>query len=61
MLRWSGDRNSDPRLVATADRLEGAIARVLKDGRAQTYDQGGSVTTSGAGDLLATAIREDGR
>jgi isocitrate/isopropylmalate dehydrogenase len=61
MLRWLGDRNSDPRLVATADRLEGAIARVLKDGRAQTYDQGGSVTTSGAGDLLATAIREDGR
>ena len=61
MLRWLGDRHHDARLLGSADRLEGAIARALQDGRAQTYDQGGSITTSGAGDLLAAALREERR
>jgi isocitrate/isopropylmalate dehydrogenase len=59
MLRWLGDRHADPRLVRQADRLEHAVATVLKDGRARTYDQGGTVTTSGAGDLVATAVRTE--
>jgi isocitrate/isopropylmalate dehydrogenase len=57
MLRWIGDRNGDARLRGPADRLERAIAAVLREGKAQTYDQGGTVTTSGAGDLLAEALR----
>jgi isocitrate/isopropylmalate dehydrogenase len=57
MLRWLGDRHADPRLGTQADRLERAVARVLGDGRARTYDQGGTVSTSGAGDLVAAAIR----
>jgi isocitrate/isopropylmalate dehydrogenase len=61
MLRWVGTRHGDRRLLGAADRLERAIARTLRDGRAQTYDQGGTVTTSGAGDLLARAVREDGQ
>ncbi len=60
LLGWLGDRHDDARLRSAADRLERAIARVLRDGQARTYDQGGSVTTSGAGDLLAAAIRTGG-
>jgi isocitrate/isopropylmalate dehydrogenase len=56
MLRWLGDRHDDARLRGAADRLERAIADVLHAGRAHTYDQGGTVTTSGAGELLASAI-----
>ena len=58
MLRWLGGQREDARLTGVADRLEQAIARVLRDGRAQTYDQGGGVTTSEAGDRLVTALRE---
>jgi isocitrate/isopropylmalate dehydrogenase len=61
MLRWLGERHHDDRLRAPADRLERAIATVLREGRAQTYDQGGTMTTSGAGDLLAAAIRSETR
>ncbi|MGA8542269.1 MAG: isocitrate/isopropylmalate dehydrogenase family protein [Thermoplasmata archaeon] len=59
MLRWLGDRNADSRLLASADRLERAVAAVLRAGQAQTYDQGGTVTTSGAGDLLSEALRSE--
>jgi 3-isopropylmalate dehydrogenase len=61
LLRWLGDRHEDARLRAPADRLEGAIASLLRDGRARTYDQGGTVTTSGAGDLLASAVRSEAK
>jgi isocitrate/isopropylmalate dehydrogenase len=57
MFRWLADRHQDPRLRGQADRLERAIAGVLRSGRARTYDQGGEVSTSGAGDLVAEAIR----
>ncbi len=58
MLRWLGGRHGDARLVGAADRLERAISRVLAAGGARTYDQGGTVTTSGAGDLMVAALRE---
>ena len=57
MLQWLGERHEDPRLVRQADRLDRAIAAVLARGTARTYDQGGTVTTSGAGDVVAEAIR----
>ena len=61
MLRWLGERRHDPRFVRQADRLERAVARALADGSARTYDQGGNVTTSGAGDRVAALVREDPR
>ena len=58
MLRWLGGKHGDSRLPAQADRLEHAVAAVLSRGTARTYDQGGSVSTSTAGDRVAEAIRE---
>lgn len=57
MLRWLGDRRSDSVLRRQADRLERAVASVLAAGTARTYDQGGTATTSDAGDRVAEAIR----
>ncbi len=59
MLRWLGRRHADPRLTGQADRLERAIARTLADGTARTYDQGGTVSTSGAGDRVAARVRAE--
>jgi isocitrate/isopropylmalate dehydrogenase len=57
MLRHVGERHHDPRLARQADRLERVLGRVLAAGSARTYDQGGTVSTSGAGDVVAEAIR----
>ena len=61
MLRWLGDRRQDARMTRQADRLGRVLERVLEGGSARTYDQGGTVTTSGAGDLVAAAIRGEAR
>ncbi len=61
MLRWLGEQRSDSRMTLQADRLEGAVRRVLGDGSARTYDQGGTVTTSEAGERVAAAIRSGAR
>jgi isocitrate/isopropylmalate dehydrogenase len=57
MLRWLGERNSDPALLRQADRLGAAVATTIAGGTARTYDQGGHVTTSEAGDRVADAVR----
>jgi isocitrate/isopropylmalate dehydrogenase len=57
MLHWLGEKHHDPRLTAQGDRLERAISTVLASGTARTYDQGGHVTTTEAGDIVANTIR----
>jgi isocitrate/isopropylmalate dehydrogenase len=57
MLRWLGEQHQDSRLTGQADRLETTLAHVLGDGGARTYDQGGTATTSEAGDRVADAVR----
>lgn len=61
MLRWLGERQEDARMTTQADRIERAIAQVLAGGSARTYDQGGTTTTSEAGDRVAEAIRAGDR
>jgi len=39
-----------------ADAIDRAIARVVKEGRARTYDMGGTTTTSGMAEAIAAAI-----
>ncbi|HXQ94121.1 MAG TPA: isocitrate/isopropylmalate dehydrogenase family protein [Thermoplasmata archaeon] len=57
MLRWLGERKSDVALLRQADRLGTAVATTIAAGTARTYDQGGHVTTSEAGDRVADAVR----
>ncbi len=57
MLEWLGERFDDSGLLEDARRLERVVADVLASGKARTYDQGGTVSTSGAGDVVAGAIR----
>ena len=61
MLRWLGSRHADARLVQQADRLERSLARTLAEGSSRTYDQGGHLTTSEAGDRVTAAIRSERR
>ena len=61
MLRWLAERHQDRGLADQAERLSRTLARVLAEGRARTYDQGGTVTTSGAGDMVSTALRSERR
>ena len=61
MLRWLGDRHGDGRMTRQADRVESAISKVLASGTARTYDQGGTVSTSDAGERVAKAVRSEGR
>jgi isocitrate/isopropylmalate dehydrogenase len=61
MLRHMGEKHADPRMTRTADRLESTLGRVLASGNARTYDQGGTTTTSGAGDQVIAALREERR
>jgi isocitrate/isopropylmalate dehydrogenase len=61
MLRWIGTKRGDARMTRQADRLEGALARVLASGEARTYDQGGCARTSEVGDAVARAVREGER
>ncbi|HEV2449762.1 MAG TPA: isocitrate/isopropylmalate dehydrogenase family protein [Thermoplasmata archaeon] len=57
MLRYLGERRSDPRFGRQADRLERTMAALLAAGSLRTYDQGGTVSTSEVGDRVAAAIR----
>jgi isocitrate/isopropylmalate dehydrogenase len=57
MLRWLGERHGDARMTRQADRLERALGRVIAAGSARTYDQGGPISTTGAGDAVLTAVR----
>ncbi|HXW67680.1 MAG TPA: isocitrate/isopropylmalate dehydrogenase family protein [Thermoplasmata archaeon] len=61
MLRWLGDRHSDGRLTRQAERLDRAIAHVLREGHVRTYDQGGTASTAAAGDAVADAVRGEVR
>jgi 3-isopropylmalate dehydrogenase len=49
MLDYLGKRDE-------ADAIDRAIARVVKEGRARTYDMGGTTTTSGMAEAIAAAI-----
>jgi len=38
MLEWLGDKKNDPSLKEKADKIEKAVAQVIREGRVTTYD-----------------------
>lgn len=49
MLEWLGE-------IAAANRLESAIAEVIKDGKARTYDMGGKSSTMDMANAVAAKL-----
>jgi len=49
MLDWLGE-------TATADKLERAIAAVVKEGKVRTYDMGGSNSTLEVAEAVAAKL-----
>ncbi len=59
LLRWLGARKQDGRLIRQADRLSHAVTDTLKGGKARTYDQGGTATTTDAAERVIETIRAE--
>ena len=57
MLDWLGHKHDDPKLLAASATIEHAVARVVAEGKALTYDLGGSAKTSECGSEIVRAIR----
>jgi 3-isopropylmalate dehydrogenase len=56
MLDWLGRRHGQPALLAAAERVEQAVARVLAEGKVLPVDQGGTARTAAVGDAVAAAV-----
>ena len=57
MLDWLGHKHDDRKLREASAGIERAVAAVLAEGKALTYDLGGSAKTSEVGDAIARAVR----
>ncbi len=56
MCDWLSTRFADPRLHACAADMERAVAEVLRQGKALTYDLGGDARCSACGDAVRDAL-----
>ncbi|WP_146458366.1 isocitrate/isopropylmalate dehydrogenase family protein [Rubripirellula tenax] len=56
MLDWLGDKHSDPVCHDASIVLEGAVAKVLADGKIQTRDVGGTSSTTEVAQAIAQAL-----
>jgi 3-isopropylmalate dehydrogenase len=59
MLEWLGRKEGDARLVSAGGQVEDAVARVLAEGQAVTYDlaaDGRGVSCSACGDAVVEAL-----
>jgi 3-isopropylmalate dehydrogenase len=57
LLAWLGRKHGEPKATAAAERIRGAMTRVIAEGKQLTRDLGGSATTSEMGDAIARAIQ----
>jgi isocitrate/isopropylmalate dehydrogenase len=58
MCDWLARRHGDARLGEVSKAIEAAVVEVLAEGRALTYDLGGSARCSEVGAALAAAARK---
>jgi 3-isopropylmalate dehydrogenase len=56
MLDWLGRQHGDATATAAGRRLEGAVERVLREGRVRSPDLGGGASTTEVGDAVAGAL-----
>ncbi len=56
MLRWLGEKKSNPVLEEAAATIEMAVEAVLQEGKFLTQDLGGKAKTSQTGDALADRV-----
>ncbi|HLE95901.1 MAG TPA: isocitrate/isopropylmalate dehydrogenase family protein [Candidatus Thermoplasmatota archaeon] len=57
LLDWLAQRHDDARLAEASQAVERAVAGVLAEGKAVTYDLGGSASTSECGDAVVAMLR----
>ena len=57
MLDWLATRHDDRKLREASVTIEKAVAAVLAEGKALTYDLGGQAKTHECGDAVARAVR----
>jgi 3-isopropylmalate dehydrogenase len=57
MLDWLGETKNDPSAGIAAQRIEKAVARVVKEAKILTPDLGGSAGTKAVGDAVEKAVR----
>jgi 3-isopropylmalate dehydrogenase len=56
LLAWLGHKHGEPRAVKAAERIEAAMERVIRKGKALTGDLGGKAGTIEMGDAVAAAV-----
>jgi 3-isopropylmalate dehydrogenase len=56
MLEWLGNKHGDKKLREASSAIEKAVASVVAEGKALTYDLGGAAKTHECGDAVARAL-----
>ena len=59
MLDWLGRTRDCAEIVSAAERLSGAVDRVMADGKVRTPDLGGSHATADVAAAVASALDAD--
>jgi 3-isopropylmalate dehydrogenase len=57
MLDWLGERYQDPLCIEASRRIEGAVSHLLGEGKLNTADLGGDVSTSDVADAVAQEVQ----
>ena len=57
MLEWLGNKHDDRKLREASVGLEKAVAAVVAEGKALTYDLGGAAKTHECGDAIVRALK----
>ncbi len=57
MLEWLGHKHHDRKMLDAASALDRAVAHVVAEGKALTYDLGGSAKTHECGEAIARAVK----
>jgi 3-isopropylmalate dehydrogenase len=55
LLAWLGRKHGEPKAAAAAQRIQGAVSRVIAEGKHLTRDLGGGASTQEMGDAIAAA------